>query len=45
MTNLPKAALAALVLRRSGLERYGGSAAGALAFLRGRDALAREGLR
>lgn len=44
MTNLPKALLSALVLRRSGLERYGGSAAGALAFLRGRDALAREGL-
>ncbi len=30
---------------RSGLERYGGSASGALAFLRGQDALAREGLR
>jgi len=44
MTNLPKALLSALVLRRSGLERYGGSAAGALAFLRGRTALAREGL-
>ncbi|MDP4002492.1 glycosyltransferase family 2 protein [Methylobacterium sp. NEAU K] len=44
MTNLPKAALSALVLRRAGLERYGGSAAGALAFLLGRDALAREGL-
>jgi len=45
MTNLPKVALSALALRRSGLERYGGSASGALAFLRGRDALAREGLR
>lgn len=45
MTNLPKAALSALSLRRSGVERYGGSAAGALAFLRGRDALSREGLR
>jgi N-acetylglucosaminyl-diphospho-decaprenol L-rhamnosyltransferase len=45
MANLPKAALSALVLRRSGLERYGGSASGALAFLRGQDALAREGLR
>ena len=45
MTNLPKAALSALALRRAGLERYGGSAAGALAFLRGRGALAREGLR
>jgi len=44
MTNLPKALLSALVLRRAGLERYGGSAAGALAFLRGRTALAREGL-
>ncbi len=44
MTNLPKALLSALVLRRSGMERYGGSAAGALAFLRGRTALAREGL-
>ncbi|SFM74646.1 glycosyltransferase family 2 protein [Methylobacterium pseudosasicola] len=45
MTNLPKAALSALVLRRAGVERYGGSASGALAFLRGQDALAREGLR
>lgn len=45
MTNLPKAALSALACRRSGLERYGGSAAGALAFLRGQDALSREGLR
>jgi hypothetical protein len=45
MSNLPKAALSALALRRSGLERYGGSASGALAFLRGQDALAREGLR
>ncbi|MEL6063615.1 MULTISPECIES: glycosyltransferase [unclassified Methylobacterium] len=44
LTNLPKALLSALVLRRSGLERYGGSTAGALAFLRGRTALAREGL-
>jgi len=43
-TNAPKAALAALALRRSGLERYGGSAAGALAALRGQSALAREGL-
>ncbi|MCJ2059992.1 glycosyltransferase family 2 protein [Methylobacterium sp. J-048] len=45
MTNLPKAALSALVLRRSGMERYGGSTSGALAFLRGQDALAQEGLR
>ena len=44
LTNLPKAALSALVLRRAGWERYGGSASGALAFLRGRDALSREGL-
>ncbi|KQS85971.1 glycosyl transferase [Methylobacterium sp. Leaf361] len=42
--NLPKVLLSGLVLRRAGLERYGGSAAGALAFLRGRTALAREGL-
>ncbi|MCJ2062424.1 glycosyltransferase family 2 protein [Methylobacterium sp. J-088] len=44
LANLPKALLSALVLRRSGLERYGGSAAGAFAVLRGRTALAREGL-
>ncbi|MCJ2085703.1 glycosyltransferase family 2 protein [Methylobacterium sp. E-005] len=44
LINLPKALLSALVLRRAGVERYGGSAAGALAFLRGRSALAREGL-
>lgn len=43
-TNAPKAALSALILRRSGLERYGGSAAGAWAALRGVSALAREGL-
>ncbi|GJE43052.1 glycosyltransferase family 2 protein [Methylobacterium soli] len=42
--NAPKAALSALALRRVGWERYGGSAAGALAALRGRSALAREGL-
>ncbi|KAB1071983.1 glycosyltransferase family 2 protein [Methylobacterium planeticum] len=42
--NAPKAALAALALRRAGWERYAGSAAGALAALRGRRALAREGL-
>ena len=45
MTDLPKAALSALTLRRARVERYAGSAAGALASLRGRDALAREGLR
>lgn len=44
MANVPKALLSALVLRRAGLERYGGSAAGALAFRRGRTALSREGL-
>lgn len=42
--NAPKAALSALVARRAGIERYGGSAAGAWAALRGRSALAREGL-
>ena len=42
--NAPKAALSALALRRAGWERYGGSAAGAYAALRGRSALAREGL-
>ncbi|WP_204323781.1 hypothetical protein, partial [Stenotrophomonas maltophilia] len=42
--NAAKAALSALVLRRAGLERYGGSAMGALAALRGLSALAREGL-
>lgn len=44
LANAAKAALSALVLRRAGVERYGGSAAGALAALRGRSALAREGL-
>lgn len=42
--NAPKAALSALLLRHSGMERYGGSAAGALAAMRGQAALAREGL-
>lgn len=42
--NALKAALSALILRRAGIERYGGSAAGAWAALRGRTALAREGL-
>ncbi len=42
--NAPKAALARLALRRAQWERYGGSAAGALAALRGHTALAREGL-
>ncbi|GAB6843161.1 GT2 family glycosyltransferase [Methylorubrum rhodinum] len=44
MTNAPKALLSALVLRRAGVERYGGSAIGAWAALRGASALAREGL-
>ncbi|WP_375466073.1 glycosyltransferase [uncultured Methylobacterium sp.] len=39
-----KALLSGLALRRAGIERYGGSAAGAWAALRGRSALAREGL-
>ena len=42
--NALKACLSLLVLRRAGVERYGGSAAGAWAALRGRSALAREGL-
>ena len=42
--NALKAMLSALILRRAGVERYGGSAAGAWAALRGRSALAREGL-
>jgi GT2 family glycosyltransferase len=42
--NAPKAALAALSLRRPLVERYAGSAAGALAAMRGQTALAREGL-
>ncbi|MCJ2114536.1 glycosyltransferase family 2 protein [Methylobacterium sp. E-025] len=42
--NALKACLSLLVLRRVGVERYGGSAAGAWAALRGRSALAREGL-
>jgi GT2 family glycosyltransferase len=42
--NAPKAALARLAFRTAQWERYGGSAAGALAALRGHTALAREGL-
>lgn len=42
--NAPKALLSALSLRPSLIERYAGSAAGALAFMLGRTALAREGL-
>ncbi len=44
LVNAPKALLSILALRRGLAERYGGSAAGALAFLRGRRALVREGL-
>lgn len=44
LVNLPKALLSALVFRRSGIERYGGSAAGAWAALCGHEALEREGL-
>jgi N-acetylglucosaminyl-diphospho-decaprenol L-rhamnosyltransferase len=44
LVNAMKAAGAALILNRSLMERYGGSAAGALAWLRGRSALEREGL-
>lgn len=42
--NLAKAALARLTGNHALIERYSGSAAGAYAFLRGRTALAREGL-
>ncbi len=44
IVNLPKAILSALVLRRAGVERYGGSVAGAWAAWRGCGALDREGL-
>jgi len=44
VTNALKAAAAGLTLRRSLIERYGGSAAGAWAFLVGQQALRREGL-
>ncbi|MEH3147148.1 MAG: glycosyltransferase family 2 protein [Methylobacterium frigidaeris] len=43
-TNAGKAALALLGLRRARIERYAGSAAGALAALRGKRALEREGV-
>lgn len=42
--NALKTLLACLTFRRSLIERYGGSAAGAWAFMRGRDALSQEGL-
>lgn len=44
LVNGAKALAAGILLRRRLVERYGGSAAGAFAFLRGRTALAREGL-
>jgi GT2 family glycosyltransferase len=42
--NAAKALAAKVALRRDLAERYGGSAAGALAFLRGETAISREGL-
>ena len=42
VVNAPKAALNAVIFRLSGIERYGGSAAGAWAAMRGRSALAQE---
>jgi len=42
--NAAKTVAAALIFRRKLVERYGGSAAGAWASLRGRDALRHEGL-
>lgn len=45
LTNGPKALLALLMFNRSRFERYGGSVQGCLDFLRGRTALAVEGLR
>lgn len=42
--NAAKTLAAGLSFRRSLIERYGGSAAGALAFLRGQGALSQEGL-
>lgn len=44
VVNGVKAAGAALIGRRKLMERYGGSAAGAWAYMRGRTALEREGL-
>ncbi|MDJ1157145.1 glycosyltransferase family 2 protein [Chelatococcus sp. SYSU_G07232] len=44
LVNAAKALGACLVFNRGRLERYGGSAAGALAWLTGRTALARQGL-
>jgi hypothetical protein len=42
--NALKTLLAGLTFRRALIERYGGSAAGALAFMAGRSALGAEGL-
>ena len=42
--NAAKTVLSALTFRRALVERYGGSAAGALAFIRGRTALQQQGL-
>jgi GT2 family glycosyltransferase len=42
--NAAKALAALFTFRRRSIERYAGSAAGALAYLRGRSALARQGL-
>lgn len=44
LQNAARTLLACLVLRRALIERYAGSAAGALAFLRGTSGLAREGV-
>ena len=44
LVNALKTVLALFSFRRGVIERYAGSAAGALAFLRGRTALGREGL-
>lgn len=44
LTNGPKALLALLMLNRSRFERYGGSVQGCFDFMRGRSALAVEGL-
>jgi hypothetical protein len=44
LVNAGKFALAALTFNRRLMERYGGSAAGALASLRRKSALEREGL-
>jgi GT2 family glycosyltransferase len=45
LQNAARTLLACLVLRRSLIERYAGSAAGAFAFLRGATALGKEGVK